>query len=58
MSSGVTEADGLRTGNSPKGTFLPAGGYGFGALQRVRQTSSLRALQVCGVAASAIDEFS
>jgi hypothetical protein len=57
MSSGVTEADSLRTGNFPKGTFLPAGGYEFGALQRVRQTSSLRALQVCGVA-RAFDEFS
>ena len=52
MSSGVTEADSLRTRNFPKGTFLPAGGYEFGALHRVRQTSSLRTLQVCGVAAS------
>jgi hypothetical protein len=57
MSSGVTEADSLRTRNFPKGTFLPAGGYEFGVLHRVRQTSSLRTLQ-CAEWPRAFDEFS
>jgi len=42
MSSGVAEADSLRTGNFPKGTFLPAEGLWSGAPASAKRAASVR----------------